>query len=198
MRVEIHLEPPASQPPAEIPWEDAAAGATGKTPDRFLDLRGDPQLIERLDAARRSPPLRNFLVAVNDADSFFFTTRSKAGPVRGEAAAKPDAHEFAIRVQIAFTPTALNSSLAEWEEVAARLQELLTRESGADTLSLELLLQNCRYAAAPPGFCMDLELHARGATPQQAELRCGLGLARLQQALLFTSRTLRQKLGEAN
>jgi hypothetical protein len=43
-----------------------------------------------------------------------------------------------------------------------------------------------------------MRLAAKGNTPEQAVLRWGLGLAHLQQALLFTSRHLRQQIAQKN
>jgi hypothetical protein len=39
-------------------------------------------------------------------------------------------------------------------------------------------------------------LEARGTGGEQARLRWGLGVAHVQQALLFTSRYLRQQMGQ--
>jgi hypothetical protein len=188
MLVELHLDPVPAQPAAEIPWTESG------TSQSFLDLRADPKLIERIEPAQHNAALRTFLAAVNDSASFFFTARCKTWH---SPTPNAGAHEFSARVQIAFAAGALNREREQFEHLAARLLELLTDESGADALSLDLFLRDCRFTEKNNnGFCMDLEVRARGATANQAELRCGLGIARLQQALLFISRALRQKLGE--
>jgi hypothetical protein len=197
MRVELHLDPVPAQSAAEIPWTEPGFS------NSFLDLRADPKLIERIEPAQHNAALRTFLAVVNDSASFFFTARCKTWH---SPAPNAGAHEFSARVQIAFVSGALNRDFEQVEDLAERLHGLLTNESGADSLALDIFLRKCRFGAGglpapagPPanlGLCLDIELRARGATANQAELRCGLGLARLQQALLFISRALRQKCGE--
>jgi len=201
MRVELYLQPDSAQPAAEIPWRSADGTS------EFFDLRDDPRLIAKIEPARQHAPLRNFLVAVNEPDSLFFTawckTRSEddASPEQeqrraSESGAQSQGHTFATQVELAFALEALNRTPEHFAEVARQLSELLAREAGADSLAAQISLRNCRYTAAGhQGFLLRIELRASGATSEQAELRCGLGLARVQQALLFTSRTLRQKLG---
>ncbi len=53
-------------------------------------------------------------------------------------------------------------------------------------------------AAGRTGYGLRIQLSARGVTPQQAELRWGFGLARIQQALLFVSRTIRQQIAQVS
>jgi hypothetical protein len=81
------------------------------------------------------------------------------------------------------------------ENLAQRLAELLEREPG-DSLRAELQIAGIEFAETD-GFCLRITLYAQGNTPGQAALRWGLGLARLQQALLFVARGLRQQLGAA-
>ncbi len=86
-----------------------------------------------------------------------------------------------------------------FESLTNRLRELLTREAALDALAAKLSVCPCRFVAlGRSGFCLRIALHARGATPEQAQLRWGLGLARIQQALLFSSRVLRQQISQAS
>ena len=82
------------------------------------------------------------------------------------------------------------------ENLAQRLAELLGREPG-DALRVELEIVGAEFGGENRGFCLRVSLYARGATAEQAQLRWGLGLARLQQALLFVARALRHELGVA-
>jgi hypothetical protein len=52
--------------------------------------------------------------------------------------------------------------------------------------------------SSPGIFSLRIELEAVGNNGDQAALRWGLGLAHLQQALLFTSRYLRQLISQKN
>ncbi len=54
------------------------------------------------------------------------------------------------------------------------------------------------FATDDDGFCLRIILYARGETLEQARVRWGLGLARVQQALLFVARELRQEHGAAS
>ncbi len=45
------------------------------------------------------------------------------------------------------------------------------------------------------GYSLSIHLIAQGTSATQAEMRWGLGLARLQQALMLSARALRQQLG---
>jgi hypothetical protein len=196
MRVDVVFEPAEASDCLEIPWESA------DPENRYFDLRENPGALERLEAARRHRPLRSFLAAVNSADSLFSTARSKAW-LRQEHGSSPasdvDSCEFASRVDLMFASEAFNLEWAHYDALARRLEELLTRDPSPDTLGAELRVHPCRFRApGRPGFYLRILLSARGATPEQAELRWGLGLARIQQALLFSSRLLRQQIGQAS
>src|SRR2546427_10794415 len=101
--------------------------------------------------------------------------------------------QFASQVDLVFTPEQFNFNRSQYAELTVRLVELLTRESAPDALPVALLARACHFRAASRwGFCLAVFLNARGATPEQAQVRCGLGLARIHRALLVTPRTLRQ------
>ena len=196
MRVEIAFEAEASSEKLEIPWENPASGA------RYVDLREDAKAMERIEEARRYLPLRTFLAAVNSADSLFSTARAKTWTqeeASASAASAAGGCEFASQVDLVFAPEQLIAALGHYENLTQRLYELLAREPGSDTLRAELRVRPCRFrATAVRGFSLAILLFARGASPEQAELRWGLGLARVQQALLFTSRVLRQQITQAS
>jgi hypothetical protein len=87
---------------------------------------------------------------------------------------------------------ALHFSLLE------KLIELLKEAGSADVLAVWLFLSPQRAEEAKlPEFTLRLRLEARGDSSEQAALRWGLGLAHVQQALLYTSRYLRQQLGQS-
>jgi hypothetical protein len=196
MRVEVAFEAEEQTDLLQIPWEAAEAD------NRYIDLRENPDAVDRLEPARQHPPLRGFLAALNSADSFFATARSKTEHrqerPRASAEAARDSSEFVSRVDLIFAAESFNFERARYEELARRLQELLTRDTAPDALRAELRVRPCRFGAhSRTGFCLEILLYARGSTPEQAELRWGLGLARIQQALLFSSRILRQQMAPA-
>jgi hypothetical protein len=56
---------------------------------------------------------------------------------------------------------------------------------------VELQISPAAFSGGRQGFCMRLLLFSTGER-QQAQLRWNLGLARVQQALLFLARAIRQ------
>ena len=191
MRVEQAVELDEGSPKLEIPWPAA------KPDSGYFDLRDDPRAIARIEPARQHPPLRVFLVALNGEDSVFATARCGLSR-REQSSSHPGTQEFSSEIVLVFAEMPFNCEQVRFEELSRRLAELLEREGGAEYLSVRLCLRQCRFAVASHGgFCLSVLLSARGATAEQAEMRWGLALARVQQALLFLSRVLRQK-GAAN
>ena len=162
--------------------------------DRY-DLRADPGAIERIEAARLYPALRSFLAHLNTEESLFTTFGSRVWSGQEEDAAGPC--EWASRVDLIFAREAANFGREAHEDLARRLAALLERESG-DALRAELRIAPAMFAGEKSGFCLRLILCAHGSTPEQAHVRWAFGLVRMQQALLFASRALRQELGEAS
>ncbi len=192
MRVEVGFELEESSEKLEIPWKSEDSRTT------YLDLRESPMALEQIEPARRHRPLRSFLTVVNSDDSLFATARCKtwleqAPPTAG--AEEPC--QFISRVDLIFAAESFNLERSHYDDLTRRLAELLTRDTAPESLWAALRVHACRFrAAARWGFCLRIWLHALGATPEQAELRSGLGLARIQQALLFVSRFLRQQMAQ--
>lgn len=84
---------------------------------------------------------------------------------------------------------ALYSSLLE------KLAELL-KSAGAEWLTASLCLRPQPCGRSAQALALLIRLEARGASQEQASLRWCLGAAHLQQALLFSSRYLRQQIGQ--
>ncbi len=193
MHVEVAIRADESGETLEMPWESSDPEI------RYFDLREDPRAIARIEAARRHLPLRSFLVAVNSEDSVFTTARCKTWLQQAAAASGAEACEFASHVDLVFAPEPFNFQRARYDNLTQRLQELLSRETAPDALRSELSVRPCRFhPAGRLGFCLRILLRARGATPEQAELRWGLGLARIQQGLLFISRIVRQQIAQVS
>lgn len=187
MRVDVALEPdPAEQ--LELPWQSA----TG----HHLDLRNHVRAIYQVEATRRHPPLGRFLAAVNSEDSVFSTA---ACSVRCEAAGEHQRqHRFICRIALLFASDDFNFQRSHFDGLIGQLERLLGRDSAtADMLTAELRIGPCRFTRLErQGFHLVLRLIAAGDSAEQAELRSGLGVARVQQALLFLSRVVRQHLRE--
>jgi hypothetical protein len=156
------------------------------------NLRLDPAGLERIEGARRHLPLRNLLTHLNAADSLFSTCGSKVWSAEQDDPSEP--FVFASRVDLIFLREDANFGSGPYENLAKRLAELLEREP-AEALRVELQIAAVEFGGGSGGFSMRISLYAQGTTAGQAELRWGLGLARVQQALLFVARGLRQELG---
>jgi hypothetical protein len=155
----------------------------------WIDLREDPGSIARIDCARPYPNLRALLLNLNADESPFSTFGCKVWASTEGLGAEPN--EFASRIGLVFS-----YGTGEWGEVqyadfARRLAELLESEPGG-ALRAEIQISPARLAGGRQGFCLRLFLFARGAGEKQAQLRWNLGLVRVQQALLFLARAIRQ------
>jgi hypothetical protein len=187
MRVEAVNSLGVSNAAIQIPW----SGADG---DAHLDLRENPAAISQIRAARENSPLATFLAAVNGQGSFFATVRAK---VWDETSAQAGAEfTFHSRVDLMFARSEFNFMPERYEDVVQRLVTLWMRDTSGDALSVRLEILPCNYGAAKTeGAALRLILTSRSASAEQARVRWGLGIVRVQQALLFVSRAMRQKLG---
>lgn len=184
MRVTLRLELDAKH-----------AGVT--IPASYVDLRENPGDIEQIEPARLYRPLRGLLAALNSAESVFASVACHTWTKEDPSAAL--AAEFGSRVDVIFSGQRHNFERSSYKSLAGGLRELLEKESGADTLAAEVCVLRCAYRQpARAGYALRLVLYGRGGTPAQAELRWGLGVAHLQQALLFLSRAVRQLQAQVN
>lgn len=159
----------------------------------WLDLRENPRAIEAIEPVRRHPPLRTFLAALNAAESPFISGSVRVQRDTPAGVAAGEACEFASEVCVALTEEPHRSQWKSYSNLAAQLKELLERDAPS-ALHAILRISPCKFREpGESGFCLDIRLLAGGDSATQAEMRWGLGLARLQQALLFSARTLRTK-----
>ena len=160
----------------------------GRIPEP-LDLRENPRAIANIDAARQHPALGEFLVNLNSEESPFSTLGCKVWSSKETAEAEPDL--FTSRVDLAMREQTGASGQSTYEDLARRLAELLEREPG-DALRVELHIVPTGLSDMRHDYCLRLLLCASGKGEQQARLRWTLGIARMQQALLFLARAIRQ------
>jgi len=183
VRVEIVEEAEGKEPAAVFPPEK-----------NYFDLRANLQDIEKIAEARQYLPLRNFLASVNGAESIFATAGAATKSDSPATVSAGPAYEFASQATIVFAAPGFNWEQKYYAGLASGLKELLERDA-ADTVRAVLRISPCDFTAENRrGFCLSIRLVAEGSSAQQAELRWGLGLARVQQALLFRSRALKQQI----
>lgn len=142
--------------------------------------------------ATENRALQAFLASLKSEDSLFCATPCTLQPV---APAPGETPSFSGGVVLSFSNEAYNRDRGLYYVLIEKLTELLKEAGSANALEVRLGLCNQTEPGAPTARnSLALELIARGSSREQAELRWGLGVAHLQQALLFTSRLLRQQL----
>ncbi len=185
MRVEIVEEAEGTAPASVFPPKE-----------NYFDLHANPQATERIAAARQYLALRNFLASVNGAESIFATACATTKSDLPAAVSADLAYEFASQARIAFAEPSFTWERRHYVDLGSGLKGLLGRDT-ADAIRAALRISSCDFTAENRrGFCLDIRLVEEGGSAQQAELRWGLGLARVQQALLFRSRALKQLIAE--
>ncbi len=163
--------------------------------ENYVDLREDPHAAERIGPARQYPPLRIFLSAVNGTDSSFSSASANTQVDSPASASSGEDYEFAAQARLVFAEPSFNFERDRFMDLTAGLKELLEGDS-EDAIRAVLRISLCDFTAQKRrGFCLSIRLVAHGISAEQAEMRCGLGLARMQQALLFKARALRQQFG---
>ena len=140
--------------------------------------------------------LQNFQSAIRSEDSLFDDHSTGAGPV-GSAG---DGHETCSGdFLLAFRDETLGRDRGLHLQLLQKLIELLKHSGSPDVLAARLCLvfEGARESRKE-SYALRIQLEAAGDSKEQAALRWGLGVAQLQQALLFSSRYLRQRMAQKN
>jgi len=139
--------------------------------------------------------LKNFATAIAGEDSLFVLLEPLSDPT---PVGSDRPRECSADVVLGFQPPELARQRSVYFSLLEKLIELLKEAGSAETLGAEIcLLSETRDLPGSPQIALCVRLIAFGDSPEQARLRWGLGLAHLQQALLFTSRFLRQQVKQA-
>jgi hypothetical protein len=139
--------------------------------------------------------MKNFLMALESDDSLFDLLEPIGGPAPENAAS---AQVISGDFVLGFKQEELARQRSVQFMLVEKLIELLKDAGSKETLEAQLCLamrNDERGNQQHNALCV--RLLAKGDSAEQAALRWGLGLAHLQQALLFTSRHLRQHLKQA-
>src|SRR5262249_28347488 len=127
--------------------------------------------------------LRNFSGAIDSDDSLF----ESEGPVPEVHGAGLCCGDFVLRLR-----AGLAGNRPMQVALLGQLAGLLRTAGSAETLAARICL-----TPRAAGAVLTLRLEAKGNSAEQAKLRWGLGVAHVQQALLFASRHLRQQMGQS-
>jgi len=169
---------------------DGAAGRPPAGSDVPEELDGwDAEEIREDTAVGELPVFRGFLSSLSDEQSPFSIVSYKLWSADGNWESEPIV--FASRVDLTISNGAQTLDRHQYLDFAAGLAKLLDREPG-NALRVELQIGSVRFPEARQGLSLGVVLVARGAGRDQAQLRWSLGLTRVQQALLFEARALRQ------
>jgi len=162
--------------------------AVEKIPER----RKDESVVADAGA---SLAMKNFAAALESDDSLL----ALLAPLRG-AGAEPTAspHTLSGDIILGFKQTDLGKQRQLQFLLVEKLIELLKEAGSNEALEARLCLSGGTPGnGAHEENALCIRLVSKGETAEQAMLRWGLGLAHLQQALLFTSRHLRMHLAQS-
>jgi hypothetical protein len=141
--------------------------------------------------------IKSFLSAIESDDSLFGVAQPLARPSTEES---PSARVCFGDIVLEFRQAELGGNRSLHFLLIEKLIELLKEAGSAETLDATLCLTPGSISMSSSGsdekpiqkqFALWIRLAAKGDSPEQAVLRWGLGIAHIQQALLFTSRHLR-------
>jgi hypothetical protein len=146
--------------------------------------------------------IKSFIAAIESDDSLFCVAQPLTGPSAEEL---PSGRVFSEDIVLEFRQPELKCQKSLHFVLIEKLIELLKEAGSKETLQATLCLRSTSTLGSSSGMqekpsLKELELWirlaAKGESPEQAVLRWGLGLAHLQQALLFSSRFLRLHLAK--
>jgi hypothetical protein len=135
--------------------------------------------------------IKSFLAAIESDDSLFCLIEPLEGPSADGAGGRICSGDIVLE----FRQAELRRQKSLHFLLIEKLIELLKDAGSQETLKATLsLVPGKQGQPNQKEFVLWVRLAAKGDSPEQALLRWGLGLAHLQQALLFTSRHLRMHL----
>lgn len=146
--------------------------------------------------------MKSFHAAIESDDSLFCVAQPLAGPSADESArGRVYFGDIVLEFREAENSRNRNLHFLLMEKLIELLKEAGSQESLDTTLcltsgSISMSSSGSQDKASQKGLALWLRLAAKGESPEQAVLRWGLGLAHIQQALLFTSRYLRLHLAQ--
>ena len=138
--------------------------------------------------------IKNFLAVIDGDDSLF---RAIQPPEAWNEKKSEGLYAHVGEIAVRFRPPELGRDRKLYFQLIQKLIALLQNAGSRETLEAKLwLASTISVNAKEKEHELWLQLTAMGETPDQAVLRWGLGLAHIQQALLFASRYLRQQLAQ--
>jgi hypothetical protein len=171
----------------ERPWVGGADGP------QYYDLKRHPELLGRVEEARRFRELGDFLAAVNSNAGVVETAKCDAWAsteINPEEEIFAEAHKFGSYVDILFSDDRLRFSFADHEQWAQRLKDLL-KKAPEIPAAAEFLIRRCYYHGADgtrEGFYITFYMFGYGEDEPQSRQRWAVGLKLVENAILQVSR----------
>jgi len=146
--------------------------------------------------------IKSFLAAIESDVSLFCVAQPLAGPLADEAAG---GRVYFGDIVLEFREAENSRNRRLHFVLMEKLIELLKEAGSQESLETTLCLTSGSISVSGSGdpvepnqkeLALWMRLAAQGDSAEQAVLRWGLGLAHVQQALLFTSRHLRMRLAQ--
>lgn len=147
--------------------------------------------------AAASLAIKNFLGAIDSEDSLFCMAQPLTGPAADDSA---NGRVYSGDIVLEFREAQLSRQRSLHFLLVEKLAELLKEVGSQESLAATICLTKASISVDTLGsdekgsqkeLALWIRLAAKGESAEQAVLRWGLGLAHVQQALLFTSRQLR-------
>jgi hypothetical protein len=135
--------------------------------------------------------LKNFLAAIEGDVSLFSCEASSPIPSNEAPAVFSCRADLVLR----FRGEDLAANKTIYFSLLEKMAELLKVAGSAEWLAASLCVTPDSGGCSTRTLALRIRLEARGNSEQQASLRWCLGVAHVQQSLLFTSRYLRQQIG---
>ena len=182
MEADFAVELGADDETLELPWAAADGGP------RYYDLKRQPELLLKVEEARRTPELGEFLAVTNSPGGILETAKCDTWPsteISPEEEIFGAAHKFCSYVDLLFSQEASRCSFAEHEQFAKRITQLLKRVPEIPAAA-ELLVRRCFYRAggdSREGFYITFYLFGYGDDEAQARQRWAIGLKLVENAI---------------
>jgi len=201
MDADFSIELGRDDPVLDFPWTDPA----GKV--AYLDLKRRPELMARIEEAKKFPELGEFLRAMNSARSMVETAKCDAwatSELSAEEEIYDATHKFASYVDVVFSEIDVRlspsrqslyrqslsrQSLSAHDQFARNLVELLRRAPEVLS-SAEVFVRRCYYGeegGAREGFYCTLYVSGYGNDGASARQNWGVGLKLMGNAIMQLS-----------
>ena len=190
MDADFSIELGREDPVLDFPWKDPAGKCA------YVDLKGHPELMDRVEETAMFPELGEFLRALNSTRSVVETAKCDVWvtlELNAEEEVYEASHKFASYVDVIYcggpAHRPLRQSLSAHEQFAGRLVELLRRAPETPTAA-ELCVRRCYYeknGEVREGFYFTAYVSGFGNDDAEARQNWGIGLKLMGNAILQLS-----------